>query len=410
MKYKNKFLLTSLLVGLTAGTLFSGCGNTASTNEKESTSIVTASENPTETIEEIAEPTPEATAPEAETKSDFEDADAAVINMGVGWNLGNTFDATGEWITKSTKGENRDFETAWGNPLTTRATIDHVAQLGFDTVRVPVTWLYHFDEEGNIDEKWMARVKEVVDWVLDDDMYCIVNIHHDTGADGWLRASSAGFEKNKVLVEKLWQQIAVTFADYPDKLLFEGFNEMLDEDNNWTNASSDAAAAINNYNQLFVDTVRATGGNNEKRNLICNTYAAANDTQTLNLFKMPTDTAQNHLLAEVHFYSPYEFCATTDNSLTEYTEDIEKTINNTLFRIINWRTYINAPVVIGEFGTEDKGNLEDRVKWHEKVVTVCKNMKMACIVWDNGGKFNMGLVDRHAKQDPFPEIINAMLK
>ena len=116
-----------------------------------------------------------------------EKAFEAVDKMLLGWNLGNSFDATGDWILKYTDGTNADFETAWGNPVTPDTLMAKIKKLGFEAVRIPVTWRYHFDEEGNIDEAWMARVQEVVDQALAADLYCIINIHHDTGANGWLR-------------------------------------------------------------------------------------------------------------------------------------------------------------------------------------------------------------------------------
>lgn len=202
---------------------------------------------------------------------------------------------------------------------------------GISCGEVPITWNYHFDEEGNIDAKWMERVKEIVDWAMEAELYCIINIHHDTGADGWLRASKENYEENSQTYAKLWEQIAAEFKDYPDLLLFEGFNEMLDEKAEWNNPNAEAVEVINWYNQLFVDTVRGTGGNNAARNLICCTYAAATTSSAIDEFKLPEDSVENHLIAEVHFYVPYEFITdegvTWTTPLDTYTDYVEQQID-----------------------------------------------------------------------------------
>ncbi|MBQ7782696.1 MAG: cellulase family glycosylhydrolase [Oscillospiraceae bacterium] len=121
-----------------------------------------------------------------------ETADAAVSAMTAGWNLGNTLDSCGEWIGLYTQGLPSDYETAWGNPITQKKMITAVKNAGFNSVRVPVTWSEHIDDKGNIDKKWLDRVQETVDYVISQDMYCILNVHHDAGSDCWLEASDCG--------------------------------------------------------------------------------------------------------------------------------------------------------------------------------------------------------------------------
>ncbi|MGN0401697.1 MAG: glycoside hydrolase family 5 protein [Acetatifactor sp.] len=333
----------------------------------------------------------------------------AVERMLIGWNLGNSFDATGDWIPKYTNGTNADFETAWGNPVTPDALMTKVKELGFGAVRIPITWRYHFDEEGKIDEVWLSRVQEVVDQALAADLYCIINVHHDTGADGWLRATEANFNENSELFAKLWEQIAERFKDYPDTLLFEGFNEMLDDNAEWNNPTAESVAAINSYNQLFVDTVRATGGNNASRNLICCTYAAAVSDIALNGFAVPEDSAKNHLIAEVHFYTPYEFITeegvTWTTPISEYTDYVENSIDNAFTSLKNKMMIKGVPVIIGEFATDDKDNTEDRIKWYTHVIEKANELNITCFIWDNGHGFCMGHIDREGDADAFPEII-----
>lgn len=162
--------------------------------------------------------------------ADFETAKDAVKNMGVGWNLGNTLDANDASKTWTTTAEH---ETCWGQPVTKPELLKMMKEAGFSAIRVPVTWYQEMDSNGKVNAAWMNRVKEVVDYVIDQGMYCILNVHHDTGADSntyksWLKASGNNYNTNKAKYEGLWKQIAETFKDYDQKLLFEAFNEMLD--------------------------------------------------------------------------------------------------------------------------------------------------------------------------------------
>lgn len=357
----------------------------------------------------------EAAGQDTDLKADtHEMADSAVQNMRIGWNLGNSLDATGSWILQYTEGNVESFETAWGNPVTPPTLMQKLKSLGFHSVRVPITWNYHFDDEGNIDAKWVARVKEIVDEAMEADLYCIINIHHDTGDDGWLRASKANYDKNRDVYKKLWEQIATEFKDYPDLLLFEGFNEMLDENAEWNNPNAESVEVINWYNQLFVDTVRSTGGNNEARNLICCTYAAAATSSVLAGFQLPEDSAQGHLIAEVHFYTPYEFIAEEGvawtTPLKEYTDYVEQQIDEVFVRLSEKFAAENVPLIIGEFACSDKNNTEERVKWYTHVIENANEINAVCFIWDNGNGFSMGHIDRMGNEDSFPQIIEACVE
>ena len=318
--------------------------------------------------------------------ADFETATTAVNKMKVGWNLGNTLDShSGDldnmWIERWTQRKPSDYEKAWGQPVTTKDLIVMMKKAGFNAIRVPVTWYPHMEAKfqftGNsttwdpvadpigtqIDEEWMARVQEVVDYVISQGMYCILNVHHDTGTYtvSWLKASMENYNKNKATFEAIWTQIANRFKNYGEKLIFEGYNEMLDPYNSWcfaslatsasydANVAADAYLAINNYAQSFVNAVRATGGNNAQRNLAVCTYAASSGSGTWNShlqdplknIKKPTDTVDNHILFEVHSY------LSTDN------------INNCKYTVDQMLSDINkylapkGPVIFGEWGTSE---------------------------------------------------------
>ncbi len=237
----------------------------------------------------------------------FETAQEAVTNMRVGWNLGNTLDSnSGDtlrmWIEADKNRTVTSYETAWGQKVTQAKLFKMLKEAGFNAIRIPVTWYPHmeatfasvrgYDDHGTwsytpwlpsqdpigtkIQPAWMKRVHQVVDYVIGQGMYCILNVHHDTGAanTAWLLADPDVYAAQHERFEAIWTQIAEEFRDYDEHLLFEGYNEMLDADHSWCyaqfgaqtyNATKAKAAytAINNYAQSFVNAVRATGGNNQ---------------------------------------------------------------------------------------------------------------------------------------------------
>ena len=320
-----------------------------------------------------------------------ESAADAVRRMGAGWNLGNSLDAnSGDdshmWIEAYSARTNETYETAWGQPVTTRALFHMFKEAGYNAIRIPVTWYphmgtiqlqwenedWHWDKSAwtgyEVDPGWMARVKEVVDYVIDEGMYCILNVHHDTGAasTAWLVAGEPEFEAAKPRYQALWQQIAETFKDYDARLLFESYNEMLDPYDSWCFASfatparydADVAASayrgINQYAKLFVETVRASGGNNALRNLVINTYGACSGDGTWNshltdpLAQLELPEAPGHLAVEVHSYWEAD-------KFDAQKADIDRLFNNLDQHIVR---RLGVPAIIGEWGG---GNVSDEV-------------------------------------------------
>ncbi len=272
---------------------------------------------------------------------DFEKAKDAVTNMGVGWNLGNTLDANDGSKTWTTTEQH---ETCWGQPVTKPELMKMMAEAGFNTIRVPVTWYQEMDANGKVNDAWMKRVKEVVDYVIDNGMYCILNVHHDTGADSntfksWLKASSKNYTANKDKYEYLWKQIAETFKDYDDHLLFEAYNEMLDEKSTWNEPvdKTDGYKAINDYAKSFVTTVRNTGGNNKDRNLIVNTYSASSKPDAMKNLNLPEEG--NHIIFQIHSYPNWQTKSNAKNEIDNLISNIKKNLLN------------RAPVIIGEYAT-----------------------------------------------------------
>lgn len=312
-----------------------------------------------------------------------ENANDAVKNMGVGWNLGNTLDASragGKNVNAATYWGQQgiDSETYWGQPVTKPELFTMMKKAGFGAIRVPVTWYNHMDSNGKVDKAWMDRVHQIVDYVLDNGLYCIINVHHDTGADNdghstWLKASETVYANNKERYEGLWKQIAEEFKDYGKELLFEGYNEMLDTYSSWCFATfaspskynaAEATSAyngINGYAQSFVNAVRSTGGNNATRNLVVNTYAASCGTGNWNnhlqdpvkLMALPEDAAgQGHIIFEVHSYP----AISNKNGSTVTSRpwnDIKKEVDD-MIKVLNANLVSKgAPVIIGEWGTSN---------------------------------------------------------
>ena len=273
--------------------------------------------------------------------ADFEMAKDAVKNMGLGWNLGNTLDANDATKTWKTTAEH---ETCWGQPVTKPELIKMMKEAGFGAIRVPVTWYQEIDSEGKINDAWMKRVKEVVDYVINEGLYCIINVHHDTGADdgdfkSWIKADGTNYTQNKAKFEYIWKQIAETFKDYDQHLLFEGYNEMLDAKNTWNEPinKTDGYKAINDYAKSFVTIVRGTGGNNKQRNLIVNTYSASSTPNAMKALELQESTG--HIIFQIHSYPNWQ-------NETNAKREIDNLISNVKSNLLN-----RAPVIIGEYAT-----------------------------------------------------------
>ena len=365
----------------------------------------------------------------------FETAQEAVTNMGVGWNLGNTLEAHAKKpnpdIDSYWGQEGLESENDWGQPNTKPEVFKMMKEAGFGAIRIPVTWYNHMDKDGNVNAEWMARVKQVVDYALAQDLYCIINVHHDTGADeagkhvSWIKAEGANYEKNKSKFEKLWLQIATEFKDYDQKLLFESYNEMLDKYSSWNYATSnksggyneteamDAYKAINDYAQSFVNVVRGTEGNNGVRNLVVNTYGAccggkwgSNELPMgpIREMKLPDDVTSNHLIFQIHSYPGLK-----PNNLAAIKTQVT-TMMSDLKTILAAK---GAPVIVGEWGTLNddsdvnyNNNKTNYLDFCKHFVTEAKNNGIITFYW-------MGLSDGSNRSLPVfhqPDLAETIVK
>lgn len=344
-----------------------------------------------------------------------------VANMGVGWNLGNTMDAYDNGFGFNSE---LSYETMWSGAVTTQELVDAVKAAGFNILRIPISWNNHLSKgDRKINEEWINRVREIVDYAYNQDMYVIINTHHDLHI-AYYYPSKEYEERSIAFVETVWSQIAEYFKDYGDRLIFEGINEprLKDTKYEWnfdSNATEcvEAMEVINKMNQAFVDTVRSAGGNNETRYLMVPGYAASLHGCTNEYFVLPAD-AQNRVIVSIHAYVPYNFALqaeTESGSVKKF-----NTANISSTRDIDWmmesiqETFLSkgVPVIIGEFGARDKDNEEDRAAYVKYYLEAAKEIGVSCLLWDNhnfsdsGEAF--GLIDRETYKWKFPLIMDAI--
>lgn len=380
----------------------------APTKAPEPTPVPTGEPEPTNTPTPVPTEVPAANGLEA-----FRDLTAAeiVAEMGTGWNLGNTMDGHTGFTP---------LETLWQPYVTTKQLITAVHDAGFNTVRVPVTWGNMInDEDGySVNDQWMARVQEIVDYCVSQDMYCIINVHHD-GAEqsGWLRIAAADLGPVKEKFAGVWKTIAERFKDYDEHLIFEAMNEVVGPDGSAEGMKKDMRV-IMELNQLFVDTVRATGSNNAKRWLsVPGRYTnIINTTNKANGFEMPKDEA-GRLFLSVHDYD-WLFGLAKNMTNRTYSEISAKNLEANMQKLKRFMDD-GYPVILGEYGAGDKNNQTERAYYLEAVNHMCKKLNIVTVLWDNGAfshedpdkaDYCMAVFDRGNCTKLFPELIAAIMR
>ncbi len=352
------------------------------------------------------------------------EAFAFVRDLKIGWNLGNTFDAYQESGLK----DELDSETCWVGVPTTKELIDDLKEAGFNAVRIPVTWHTHVDEQYQISEAWLNRVQEVVDYVYDNGMYVILNIHHDN-SEQFMYPSTQYLEQSVNYVTAIWKQLSARFADYDEHMIFECMNEPRQVGTAWewyingSEECKDAIECINRINQAFVDTVRESGGNNAERYLMIPGYDASADGVLNSGFVLPTDAegVQDKLIVSVHAYTPYNFALQADGesgSISAFDSDTAKfTADIDSFMDKLYKKYVanGVPVVIGEFGSRDKKqNTQARIDHATYYIAAARARGMSCFWWDNnaftGNGENFGLYYRRGGYFLYPELVTGLMK
>ena len=328
-----------------------------------------------------------------------------VQELKIGWNLGNTLDATG-----GTKDDPLSAETSWGNPKTTEDMIKAVKEKGLNVIRVPVTWTGHLGDapDYKINEEWLNRVQEVVDYVINNDLYCIINLHHED----WHFPSYDNLDSAKAELVAIWKQIAARFEGYDEHLIFEGMNEprMVDTPNEWSGGNPEARDVINQLNAAFVETIRSSGGNNPKRCVMIPTYAAASTTDVLSEFVIPED---DKVIVSIHAYTPYNFALNAKGTFDYDPAGDAAQIESLMQNLNQYFLEKGHAVIIGEFGARNKYNTEDRCEWATAYTAAASKAGIPCIWWDNNAFSSgeaFGLFNRSTMQWEYPEIVDALMK
>lgn len=427
-----KRMLAAILSGIMVITGISACsGNAATSSENSSASTTTTTTTKAETTTTTAATTTTTTTatqnPEpapAETKGDSVQFSQ---NLMPGWNLGNQLESNSDGTPS---------ETAWGNPVITENLIKQVKAQGFKSIRIPVSYLSKIGAgpDYTIDSKWLDRVQEVVDMCIDNGLYAIINVHGDgyySIKGGWLLCGEPASEQEtiKAKYEKVWEQIANRFKNYDDHLVFESMNEVFD--GSYGNPKPEYYNNINAYNQIFVDTVRKTGGKNNNRYLLIpgwntdiNFTTGDCDTYTMEAkFVIPNDS---RIMISVHYYTPWEFCGEEGyDTFYKWGDSVKKfvkrrqsetLVNRQFDKLYNAFIKNGYGVVIGEYGandktSKDKSNTIYRAYFAEYVNYAAHQRNIVTVYWDNGynGNHGFGLFDRTECTVTQPEIIKGII-
>lgn len=321
---------------------------------------------------------------ESSESSEFRSSAEIVKDIKVGWNLGNSLES---YDTNKT---GIATETGWGNPKTTEELVKSVKNAGFNAIRIPVTWGEHMDGD-TVQTEWLDRVQEVIDYAYNNGMYVIMNMHHDDYI--WFNPTEEEYAGDSARMKKIWEQVSARFKDYGDRLIFEGMNEprSIGSDNEWMGGTAAERAVVNRYLQDFVDTIRASGGNNAERSLIVTAYGACAEEVSMNDIIVPND---EHIIVSLHYYAPWKFSSgeTTNFGSTEKSE-LDAKFDSMKKKFADK----GIPVIIDEFGCVGIADDNVRAEYYSYYISAAKARGIKCFVWDNNvakGKDGYGILNR----------------
>lgn len=409
----------------TAFTL-NGVACTGSPVVPTSTPTTSPSSTPTQSPRPTTTPTPTPTPTAGPVTPN---ATQLVAAMGQGWNLGNQLEASIGGVPN---------ETAWGNPVVTGALLDRVKASGFDTVRIPVAYLNTIGPAPGhtVDAAWLNRIQEVVDLAYDRGLHVVINMHGDgyKSVDGaWLICDASSQTAIRAKYQKVWQQVATKFQGYGGRLVFESMNENFD--GQYGTPTQPCYANINAYNQVFVDTVRRTGGNNTSRWLLVPGWNTNIDyTAGSYGFVVPTDqyrssaipANERRIMISVHYYDPWDFAGAENGTYTQWGPNATDASRRTTWGQQDFMdaqlkkmhdTFVvqGYPVFVGEYGSIDKTafdatNDRYRADYARTLVATAKKYGAATAYWDNGwnGQYGFGLFDRRTATVTEPGIVAAI--
>lgn len=336
----------------------------------------------------------------AEKKPQLPDNSAVTFadSLGAGWNLGNTFDPSNcTWLT-----DEMDYETAWGSARITKNLINNVKNAGFTTIRIPVSWHNHVDENFTISDKWADRVQEVVDWSVDAGLKVIINVHHDV-EKGYYFPTKDEYETSEKYITTVWKQISERYRDYGDSLIFEIINEPRVTETNyewWFNINSpqdevkESVDCINRLNQAALDTIRASGGNNKSRYVIVCGYDTSIDGIMVEGFALPKDSAKNKLILAVHIYTKNAgwYKSYLDKAYDKYVKN-------------------GVPVILDEYNIDVSNNKYDgkSAEYLGGFVKYARERGISAVIWDNAN-VSYQLFDRSTAKLTQKDIADAVVK
>ncbi len=315
--------------------------------------------------------------------------------MTIGWNLGNSLECTNDSFNYDTAP--KSFVTTWGNPEPTAEMIKTVKAAGFNTIRIPVTWYQHlkYNESTGvyeINQKWMAYVKKVVDWAYNENMFIILNVHHEE----WVNApefNQQAYAEASAKLRDIWTQVSEQFKDYDQHLIFEGMNEPRETGKGsaveWGSGDDNSRTYINNLNEIFVNTVRGQGSApNSERLLMLPGYCASSDINAINAIKIPQNSG--NVALSVHAYTPYFFAMDTGEYANHnfpgsdgYGNNYEAQLQSLFSSFKAASDSKGVPMIIGEFSASDFDNTQSRVNWAKYYLTLAKQAGITCVLWDN---------------------------
>ncbi|GMK42292.1 hypothetical protein PCCS19_53510 [Paenibacillus sp. CCS19] len=299
--------------------------------------------------------------------------------MQPGWNLANTFDAPGS-------------ETAWGNPAVTKELIEAIAAQGYRSIRIPITWEGRIGSEPDytLDETFMKRIQEVIDWSLDAGLYVMINLHHDSS---WVFNMTTDHDGVLNRFNAVWKQIAAYFRDYPDKLMFESINEPRFSDD-WNKDTPEYFAMLDELNMSFFNIVRKSGGGNKVRPLVIPSITANHSQPRLDeLYKTMTKMNDSNLIATIHYYGFYPFSVNMGGSTT-FDETARADVDQSFDRAYHTFVEKGIPVVVGEFGLLGFDKSVDTIehgevlKYLEYLTYYARQRQLTLMLWDNGQHFD----------------------
>ena len=349
----------------------------------------------------------------AEDKNQMRDMTTAEVvqEMGLGINLGNTMEVSGMYL-----GSVQAYETGWGSPVVTQPMIQGYADSGFGVLRVPVAWSNLMEARTyKINPDYIARVKEIIGWAIDADMYVIMNIHWD---GGWFEGFGKDDKRDKCFekYESIWTQLSEEFKDYGDKLMFESLNEEGGWDEIWNRYSNQgdkekSYGVLNDMNQRFVNIVRGSGGNNEKRHLLIAGYGTDIDLTCDAAFKMPDDPA-GRCAVSVHYYTPSTFAilerdADWGKARTEWgTDEDYAELNKYMDMMKTNFADKGIPVIIGEYGTSTSNKTPEMIrKYLTSVCSAAYERGLCPVLWDITDVF----YDRTEMKFIDPELLEGLM-